>query len=85
MACKILKRDKAASADAISLFLREAVLLSQCDHPHVIGIYGVCTIAPHTAMLLEWAPGGALRDMLNNFCQDVSLHSCMKGQQTVLT
>jgi tRNA A-37 threonylcarbamoyl transferase component Bud32 len=60
-----LKRLRAGGGDAdLARIRREALVLTELDHPHVVRVLGVVEDGDGLALVMQYAPGGSLRDML---------------------
>ncbi|MGE3920333.1 MAG: protein kinase, partial [Gammaproteobacteria bacterium] len=71
VAVKQLKLKK-LSVDLARSYEREAQLMSKCHFPHIVRLYGACTKAPHYAMVMEYLPKGALRNVLEDTTEALS-------------
>ncbi len=56
-------RARGAGRDALERFLREARALAELRHPNVVGLRELLKAGP--AMVLDWAAGGSLRELLD--------------------
>jgi serine/threonine protein kinase/TPR repeat protein len=56
-------------------FNQEVSMMSQCQHPHIVGLYGICDEVGHKGLVIEYMPGGSLRSLLENKKQDISWES----------
>jgi hypothetical protein len=60
-----LKRLRAGgSADDLARLRREAVVLTELDHPHIVRVLEVVQDGDGLALVMQYAPGGSLRDLL---------------------
>jgi tRNA A-37 threonylcarbamoyl transferase component Bud32 len=60
-----LKRLRAGGSDAdLARIRREALVLTELDHPHVVRVLGVVEDGDGVALVMQYAPGGSLRDLL---------------------
>jgi eukaryotic-like serine/threonine-protein kinase len=60
-----LKRLRAGgSADDLARLRREAVVLTELDHPHIVRVLEVVQDGDGLAVVMQHAPGGSLRDLL---------------------
>jgi hypothetical protein len=62
VALKVLARPEHASD--LTRFQREAALLAQLSHPHVVSVIAAGTLGPHPYLALELMEGGTLRQRL---------------------
>ena len=53
-------------------FNHEVSMMAQCQHPHIVGLYGICDEVGHKGLVIEYMPGGSLRSVLENKKQDIS-------------
>jgi serine/threonine protein kinase len=53
-------------------FDHEVSAMAQCNHPNIVGLYGVCDEAGHKGLVIEYMPGGSLRGLLENRKHDIS-------------
>ena len=44
---------------------REVEVLRRLRHPHIVEFYGACTKPPHWCLVMEYAEGGTLADLLH--------------------
>ena len=58
VAVKMLKED--ATEDVLKDFEREACMLSEFDHPHIVRLLGVCAIGKPMCLLFEYMSRGDL-------------------------
>jgi receptor tyrosine kinase len=58
VAVKMLKED--ATEDVLKDFEREACMLSEFDHPHIVRLLGVCAIGRPMCLLFEYMSRGDL-------------------------
>jgi serine/threonine protein kinase len=60
-----LKRLRAGgSADDLARLRREAMVLTELDHPHIVRVLEVVQDGDGLALVMQYAPGGSLRDLL---------------------
>jgi hypothetical protein len=52
------------SADDLARLRREAVVLTELDHPHIVRVLEVVQDGDGLALVMQYAPGGSLRDLL---------------------
>src|SRR5437879_891060 len=64
VAIKVLAEHMASDATALGRFLAEAKSAGRVNHPHVMAIYEICLQKGMTYLVLEYVPGGSLKDML---------------------
>lgn len=64
VAIKVLATDLAADTDFVERFKREARLVAQLNHPHIVSIYDIGVAADHPYLALEYIGGGDLRARL---------------------
>ncbi len=62
VAVKVLSQR--ADPEMILRFNREAQLLAQLDHPHIVHLYEMGEEAGLRYLVMEWMPGGSLKDRL---------------------
>ena len=62
VAVKMLKED--ATEDVLKDFEREACMLSEFDHPHIVRLLGVCAVGRPMCLLFEYMPRGDLSTYL---------------------
>ncbi len=65
VAIKHLLLEKAADEKAVKRFLQEARIAAALEHPNVVSIYAMRVEAKNFYMIMEYLPGGSLRDLLN--------------------
>lgn len=46
-------------------FIKEAIQLSRVSHPNIIKLYGVCTKVANFCLVMEFAEGGSLYNVLH--------------------
>jgi len=64
VAVKMLKEE--ASEDMASDFEREAMILSEFDHPNIVKLYGVCAVGKPMCLLFEFMGRGDLSNYLRS-------------------
>ncbi|NDJ76653.1 MAG: protein kinase [Chloroflexi bacterium] len=65
VAIKLLKPDIVeTSPTLVERFRRESELLRQLDHPNIVGVIGAVEENDLYYMIMEYVPGGSLRDLL---------------------
>jgi serine/threonine-protein kinase len=64
VAVKVLSRKLASQPKFVERFRREARLLTQLDHPHIIRCYAVGEAHGYHYLVMEFAAGGSLRGWL---------------------
>jgi mitogen-activated protein kinase kinase kinase 7 len=57
-----VKYIKESEKNAFSIEVRQ---LSRVDHPNIIGLYGACTKHPDVCLVMEYAEGGSLHEVLH--------------------
>jgi serine/threonine protein kinase len=65
VAIKQLLVDKTKDDRSVKRFMQEARIVAALEHPNVVTIYGLRIEEQRIYMILEYLPGGSLRDMLN--------------------
>lgn len=60
VAVKLIEQESEKSA-----FTREVRQLSRVSHPNIIALYGACTRKPHVCLVMEYAEGGSLYNVLH--------------------
>ncbi|MBN1219242.1 MAG: serine/threonine protein kinase [Anaerolineae bacterium] len=65
VAVKQLLLDKAKNEKNVKRFIQEARVAAALEHPNVVTIYGLRIEDKRIYMILEYLPGGSLRDMLD--------------------
>jgi ABC-type branched-subunit amino acid transport system substrate-binding protein len=64
VAVKVLAEHLQSDATALGRFLSEAKAAGKVNHPHVMAIYEICPQREMTYLVLEYVPGGSLKDLL---------------------
>src|SRR5512145_836326 len=64
VAIKQLRLDKVADERAVKRFLQEARIAAALEHPNVVSIYAMRVEEKKFYMMMEYLPGGSLRDLL---------------------
>ncbi|MFO0849074.1 MAG: protein kinase [Gemmataceae bacterium] len=64
VAVKVLDADKAVRPELADRFVREARALARLQHPHVVTVYDVSVADGLVSIVMEYLPGGSLRDRL---------------------
>ncbi len=65
VAIKRLLLNRAADEKAVKRFVQEARIAAALEHPNVVSIYGLRLHEKQFYMIMEYLPGGSLRDLLN--------------------
>jgi len=65
VALKILSSERASDPEFTARFLREARALAKLSHPHIIGVHDVGRVADYLYIVMEFADGASLRQLLN--------------------
>jgi serine/threonine-protein kinase len=65
VAIKQLHLDNVKSERAVKRFMQEGRVVAALEHPNVVTIYGLRIEARNIYMILEYLPGGSLRDLLD--------------------
>lgn len=60
VAVKVIEQESERNA-----FAREVRQLSRVSHPNIIALYGACTKKPHVCLVMEYADGGSLYNVLH--------------------
>lgn len=60
VAVKLIEQESERNA-----FAREVRQLSRVSHPNIIALYGACTKKPHVCLVMEYAEGGSLYNVLH--------------------
>uniref|UniRef100_A0A0K2T6A4 receptor protein-tyrosine kinase n=1 Tax=Lepeophtheirus salmonis TaxID=72036 RepID=A0A0K2T6A4_LEPSM len=68
VAVKMLKEE--ATDDLLRDFEKEAILLSEFDHPNIVRLYGVCAIGKPMCLLFEYMAKGDLNSYLRSNTPD---------------
>lgn len=64
VAIKQLRLEKVADDKAVKRFLQEARIATALEHPNVVSIYAMRVEEKTFYMIMEYLPGGSLRDLL---------------------
>jgi ABC-type branched-subunit amino acid transport system substrate-binding protein len=64
VAIKVLAEHLQSDGTALGRFLSEAKAAGKVNHPHVMAIYEICPQQGMTYLVLEYVPGGSLKDLL---------------------
>jgi predicted ATPase/DNA-binding XRE family transcriptional regulator len=54
-----------AGSEAVARFVREGEMLRQLDHPNIVKFLAVEMVNGEVHLIMEYVPGGSLRDVLN--------------------
>jgi len=65
VAIKVLAEHLQSDTTALGRFLSEAKAAGKVNHPHVMAIYEICPQREMTYLVLEYVPGGSLKDQLS--------------------
>src|SRR5437879_6568254 len=65
VAIKVLAEHLQSDATALGRFLSEAKAAGKVNHPQVMAIYEICPQREMTYLVLEYVPGGSLKDLLS--------------------
>jgi len=60
-----LRLDKAKDEKSVKRFIQEARIVAALEHPNVITIYGLRIEDKRFYMILEYLPGGSLKDLID--------------------
>jgi serine/threonine protein kinase len=65
VALKVLSRERAAHAGFLERFQREARILAQLDHPHIVRCFGAGAARGRHFLAMEYVGGGSLQSWLD--------------------
>ncbi len=66
VAVKVLARQLAESEEFVSRFQREAILLAQLQHPHILPVFDYGQSEGYAYIVMPFLQGGTLADLLKN-------------------
>src|SRR6266567_2745256 len=64
VALKLLSPDKVTDAERKRRFLQEARAASALNHPHIISVYDILTVADTDFLVMEYVPGKSLEQLI---------------------
>jgi eukaryotic-like serine/threonine-protein kinase len=77
VALKLFQAREGEKADFLRRFAREARVLAQLDHPHILPVYDYGEQNEQAYLIIPYMPGGSLRDLLQK-------HHIISSQETIL-
>jgi serine/threonine protein kinase len=77
LAAKVLRRDIARDPDFLERFRREADVLSQLQHPHIVRYYDTVELEGYTFILMDYVPGQTLETVLSGLAGPLRPHASL--------
>jgi serine/threonine protein kinase len=77
LAAKVLRRDIARDPDFLERFRREATVLSQLQHPHIVRYYDTVELEGYTFILMDYVPGQTLETALSSLGEPLRPHGSL--------
>lgn len=80
VAIKVLSPDLASDAEFIARFEREARIIAQLQHPHILPVFDFGRAGPYTYLVMRLIEGGTLGDELHGLPLPLARVSLLTGQ-----
>jgi serine/threonine protein kinase len=77
LAAKVLRRDIARDPDFLERFRREATVLAQLQHPHIVRYYDTVELEGYTFILMDYVPGRTLETALSDQDEPLRPHASL--------
>jgi serine/threonine protein kinase len=77
LAAKVLRRDIARDPDFLERFRREAAVLAQLQHPHIVRYYDTVELEGYTFILMDYVPGQTLETALSSLAEPLRPHASL--------